>query len=1458
MKRIVKRIIPIILAATALINQIPSVFAAQKYDLLVNETFNDYATNSLPKSVTVMGGEAKVVETGTANKELILKKNSMETTVRIDIGEFPKTFIFSTDIKFSDNPVNFSIGLNTALTSATQDSVLLNVVNGIVYTYDGRKIGNLNSQKIYTITFRITAGNVIDAYINNSCILYRWKLSQKNESGVLSIKKAASEHLMYVDNIRVYSGEEIIDNLPTKTYNTSVDDAISIGDDFGDYTFFDNHYCYTGPNATSYTNFTAVPKTNKIVLNRLIDYQSPEREDYIYMQQTDTSNDCYFDITLRLPSWLPNTNRKFSYYLLEGDFKKDNMGSQEQAFLLRDTDSIGSQINVVPVQFMPDGSLKLSNGKTVSGVIKKGEWFNYKLAIDLENSVATVYVNDELVADDIAIDSRVKTINMVRYSMVQNAKKGDTYIDNLRVTGLVKPYSNEEYYKTDVFSDEKSEIEYLEDKTAVHVYGKQMYVNGEKSLITPEPIYDSEKDELYMAKDSLKKLFGLEGDITVDGDMVSYGDKKAQLAIKEVDGEQYIGVKEYTEKIAGKKITALKNGLIFIVDRELALNDDDWNYVTFRTDGSSTMTNLNGIDRLNQFMTFERPTAEKLLQDFAEHTGDVNTHPRVLLTKDEFATLREKRETNEEYKRISDAMIQSADKYLTEDVATYKFDDSFRTLQTAENLLTKFRLWGYAYQMTKDQKYVDRAFEEFKSASTFPDFNTSHIIDTGEYCAAFAIGYDWLYEGFNEEQRQLIQDFVMEKALRPLASGLYGGLTSTSGGTVGWAAFKSSTNYNALINGGVICAATAFMETDPEWCANIISSSLKSSEYAYLLLAPGGGWVEAFTYWNFCMQYMIYEMATCDSAFGSSYGLENAQGVKDTVNYAVASIGTNGINNYHDATAVIPSETMYSYDTFAYLAKKFDNKAASAMRLYTLQNIGGMGLFDALYYDFDMGDNYMDELSELETVQKIDGLEMFSVRDTYDKQNAGLYFSTHFGPTECYHSQNDTGTFVLDLMGERWADDLGADDYNLQNELGYKQSDLYRYRTEGHNTLTINNATEHNQTGGLFFDIDKYESNENSAYMIADLPYLYKDVPEMKMGYLVGDNLTSVTMRTELTADKDSEVYWFMHTRADIYIDGDTAYLSKNGKNVKIELICNGENVKLGEMNAEPLSTSPKAPEQRQNEEFKKLYVRFDAKANQPTNLTIKISSVGKPSKPISDTPLSEWKLEDRYDAESNFADTSFEMTYMGSKITEKLPVYDGEFPEIKVTPVDPTSIVEIRQATNVDEKTVIKVWDKNKTSYSLGIVEYFTASGLNMNMFEQIVPESVEVSSEPEAANVKDNMLDGSYSTRWTCMALGETAVFDLGEEMELDAVGLAFWKGAERVYYFDVETSLDGITYTPVLTKAESYGDSTILQPYLFDAPIKARYIRYTGNGNSVTGASNVNSNVLEFRALVNKFAR
>ena len=139
--------------------------------------------------------------------------------------------------------------------------------------------------------------------------------------------------------------------------------------------------------------------------------------------------------------------------------------------------------------------------------------------------------------------------------------------------------------------------------------------------------------------------------------------------------------------------------------------------------------------------------------------------------------------------------------------------------------------------------------------------------------------------------------------------------------------------------------------------------------------------------------------------------------------------------------------------------------------------------------------------------------------------------------------------------------------------------------------------------------------------------------------------------------------------------------------------------------------------------------------------------------------------------------------------------------------------------------------------------------------MFNQLGAVSVSVSSQPEPQNKKENVLDNDFTTRWTGMAHGEYAVIDLGEVKAIDGVALAFWKGYEREYYFDIYVSQDGENWQEAYLKGQSSGTTEDLEAYAFDSKMNARYVKCVGFGNSVPSVSNVNINMLEFRALTAK---
>ena len=1077
-------------------------------------------------------------------------------------------------------------------------------------------------------------GVLIAAQYNKESLLGLQIVKEADATGKLSMNYARGAENGVRVEIMLFDSLENLKPLCNKeiyVHKSEFDDNIDLGASsvFGDYTYFNSDECkiINSTRTAIYEGFEKGPK-NQVQTNRLINYQSPNRQDHIYMNNFDEpGEDCYFDINMPKPGFSQWTPKKYSYYLIEGNFMKENFGSRDTLFWLRDSSGTTQQ-NFYPFLITGEGQARTSDGRTLSVNIRKGKWFNYKLAVDLIKFTADIYINDELVAEGIACDKNFTEITKVRCIINKNTGKSDMYIKNFRVSGLAKPYRQISTYRTGVFTDEVKEREYLNDKVAMHAYGKQIFANGEKSLMSPEPVYDKSKDELYVSAETIEKAFNLpNGSISASASGITY--KRITFNAKNgvktgSGGETLIPAKEFCETALNKHVFSMDNGLIIFYDRQLMINKDGWKYYSLREPANRGV--YNGIDFLNSFMTYERPDREQILADFKKKSGGTGSHPRVMANKEDFDALRKLYQSDNRYKAYADKYIEQADAYLKEDVCVYRFDDAMRALTVARRVVARMRAWGYAYQITGDKKYVDRAWLEFQAAATFPDYNTCHIIDTGEFVHAFGIGYDWMYEGFTQKQRDFILNTFYNKAFMSLAVGLYGGITAGSGGSNRYVAFMGPTNYNAVINGGVVTAALAFMEMDPEFCAQAISDSLKSVENTFQLLMPGGAWIESISYWEYAMQYIDVLMGACDSALGSTYGLERSQGFNETLNYAIACFGLEGTIGYHDGATTQD----YSYDCQSYLAKKLNNRGAAAMRAYDLAERGAKAdIYTMLYYDAGIYEDYKNILNNMDKTMTVGCIEMYTVRSTYDTNaEDGLYFGTHFGPRECYHSQNDEGTFVLDMMGERWAEELGSDNYNLQNEKRYKASQLYRYRTEGQNTFTFNNGSGYNQTGGDFYPIGRSEGNEYSSYVVTDLSGLYEDVPNMKLGYYIGDNLQTVTMRAEMTANKEAESYWFMHTKAEILIENGMAYLTKNGKTVRLELEMEGGTAEFIEMEAKPLPNSPVVPEQNPNKEYRKVAVKFNLKKDVPSSLVVKISPAHIPQV-TKVGKLDEWSLRD-------------------------------------------------------------------------------------------------------------------------------------------------------------------------------------------------------------------------------------
>lgn len=128
-----------------------------------------------------------------------------------------------------------------------------------------------------------------------------------------------------------------------------------------------------------------------------------------------------------------------------------------------------------------------------------------------------------------------------------------------------------------------------------------------------------------------------------------------------------------------------------------------------------------------------------------------------------------------------------------------------------------------------------------------------------------------------------------------------------------------------------------------------------------------------------------------------------------------------------------------------------------------------------------------------------------------------------------------------------------------------------------------------------------------------------------------------------------------------------------------------------------------------------------------------------------------------------------------------------------------------------------VKATTADGHSYSHQIYMTPTMPNLALN-------KTVTVSSEENAGTLKANAVDGGSSTRWSSATNDdEWIMVDLGKEAYVNSVNI-LWESAYASLY-DVETSLEGSTWTKVKSVTSSGGEESTA------IGATARYVRITG---------------------------
>ncbi|WP_309400143.1 heparinase II/III domain-containing protein [Cerasicoccus maritimus] len=551
-------------------------------------------------------------------------------------------------------------------------------------------------------------------------------------------------------------------------------------------------------------------------------------------------------------------------------------------------------------------------------------------------------------------------------------------------------------------------------------------------------------------------------------------------------------------------------------------------------------------------------------------------------------------------------ILSAADAYLSPDLAPVTFNNSSpaESLEQSRAAMGRIHVLAFAYLYTDNPEYLDAAIDIMTTVSAFPNWAPSQFLSVAEMSMGVAIGYNWLYEELGASE-EIIRNALYQNVLMHAPS-----VYSPQPVNVVWHAYSWDNNWNPVCNGGMLAASLALKDFYPDLAKATIDALPSSLELYLQHYDQSGVWPEGAVYFSYGGTYTAFILNALESSLGSDSNLGLARGLEFTPAFFAHAFGPSGsVFNFADC-GLGKSNILGASGAFLWWAARHGNDAekltanqwmgnyADAERAASfneLNSIAGVqNRTDVLNLIWLAREPKNTSTSLPQDICLSDGLsELAFFRDRESGQSA-LWLGLIAGKNGFHHSHLDKGSFVMESDGVRWAEDLGADSYDLPGYFDYVDGrwDYYRTNNFSHNTLTINGKLQTIDGAG---DIVGYISTDSWTHVIVDLSELYPDAAQALRGVAMIDrdesqNTARIIIQDELDGVAGDEIHWGMVTSASINIDGNAkAMLTKDGKQMEARILSpNGASFEIE-------STQPTTNEENQNNNTRMLAVNYQA-----------------------------------------------------------------------------------------------------------------------------------------------------------------------------------------------------------------------------------------------------------------------
>ena len=591
------------------------------------------------------------------------------------------------------------------------------------------------------------------------------------------------------------------------------------------------------------------------------------------------------------------------------------------------------------------------------------------------------------------------------------------------------------------------------------------------------------------------------------------------------------------------------------------------------------------------------------------------SHPRLFLDEEGWFDLKtrikDEPSSNVFLKKINDILIKNADTYLQEAVPSYTGADR---LTEARLGLKHLFTCSYAFRITGDRKYLEKAKADLAAFCSFADWNPNQYLCIGETAMGVSIAYDWLYGYLTAAERELAREKLYAYAI-----GTYKDYINPKSGATG---FGFTSNWNEVCWSGLVVSSIALfgksvtaggVNYGNSKLMELLELAVNPSPYgtnAYqlpLIYGSDGSFDEGYNYWDYGTGYEVLLIYALEQVFGkNAAGVANLRasgGFMKTPLFLMfnegplidsSRFGTFGFADGGSAVATIEwpmywfakssgDDTMLANEILKYVKGK-----------YTVGNCDER-LFAALpciIRDMDLDSKMASPSYPSKTLWHGGDLINFVIgRDGWTGNDTDAYFAFKGGYPARSHGHMDIGEFVFDYNGERWSHDITLgwtyskatgkiQEYDPSKEYNNESQDSGRWwffftNNIGHSVISVMNGALTNSRGHVSDQLVGSKTKKADIVSITetatemggkiDLTPVYSDrfasyARTVKM-VKEGGKFKKLVITDEITSNSSlaPEIQWRMLTPASVQtISGSHQILSQNGKSMRLSTTVNG------------------------------------------------------------------------------------------------------------------------------------------------------------------------------------------------------------------------------------------------------------------------------------------------------------